>query len=114
MDLIERAIHVSWRHRVFFADGIFDPANPALRDVLRDGGDDGLQRRALVVLDQALATARPGPDRPPLRGRTGLSCSLSLSTTTRGGLSADGGTPDRALPQLRRTRHQGRGLPRPR
>lgn len=60
MDLIERAIHVTWRHQVFFVDGIFDPANPVLRDVLRDSDGDGLQRRALMVLDQALATAQPG------------------------------------------------------
>lgn len=57
MDLIERTIQVSWQHRVLFTDGVFDPANPVLRDNLsRD--EFGSPRRALVVLDEALAAAR--------------------------------------------------------
>ncbi len=60
MDLIERSIHVRWQHRIFFADGVFDPSNPVLGDVLRDGGGSGAPRRALVVVDQALAAAQPG------------------------------------------------------
>ena len=60
MDSIERTIQVAWRHRVLFTDGIFDPANPVLRDVLRGGDGNGSQRCALMVLDQSLATAQPG------------------------------------------------------
>lgn len=59
MDLIERTIQVSWQHRVLFTDHVFDPANPILRDNLsRD--EQGSPRRALVVLDEALATAQSG------------------------------------------------------
>ncbi len=57
MDLIERTIRVNWQHRVVFADGIFDPANNVLCDVLRGGGGPG---RVLIVLDGDLATAQPG------------------------------------------------------
>jgi len=57
MDLIERTIRVSWQHRVVFADGIFDPANEVLRDVLCGEGSRG---RVLIVLDGTLATAQPG------------------------------------------------------
>lgn len=56
MDLIERTIQVSWQHRVLFTDHVFDPANPILRDNLsRD--ENGSPRRAIVVLDEALAAA---------------------------------------------------------
>ena len=59
MDLIERSIQVSWQHRVLFTDHVFDPANPILRDNLsRD--EQGSPRRAIVVLDEALAAAQPG------------------------------------------------------
>ena len=58
MDLIERTIQVSWQHRVLFTDHVFDPANSTLRDNLsRD--EQGSPRRALVVLDEALAAAQP-------------------------------------------------------
>lgn len=58
MDLIERTIQVSWQHRVLFTDHVFAPANPVLRDNLsRDEHDS--PRRALVVLDEALASAQP-------------------------------------------------------
>ena len=58
MDLIERTIQVSWQHRVLFTKHVFDPANPTLRDNLsRDEHDS--PRRALVVLDEALANAQP-------------------------------------------------------
>lgn len=55
MDLIERTIRVNWQHRVVFADGIFDPANKVLRDILLGGGGPG---RVLVVLDESLAAAQ--------------------------------------------------------
>jgi len=58
MDLIERTIQVGWQHRVLFTEHVFDPANPTLRDNLsRD--EHGSPRRALVVLDEALATVQP-------------------------------------------------------
>ncbi len=57
MDLIERTIRVNWQHRVVFADGIFNPANKVLRDILGGAGSLG---RVLIVLDEALATAQPG------------------------------------------------------
>ena len=59
MDLIERNIQVSWQHRVLFTEHVFDPENSTLRDNLsRD--EQGSPRRALVVLDEALAAAQPG------------------------------------------------------
>lgn len=62
MDLIERTIQVGWQHRVLFADHIFAPANATLRDTLsRD--EHGSPRRALVVLDEALAAAQSGLSR---------------------------------------------------
>jgi 3-dehydroquinate synthase len=58
MDSIERTIQVSWQHRVLFTEHVFDPANFTLRDNLsRD--EHGSPRRALVVLDEALASAQP-------------------------------------------------------
>lgn len=58
MDLIERTIQVSWQHRVLFTENVFDPANPTLRDNLsRDEFDS--PRRALVVMDEALAATQP-------------------------------------------------------
>ena len=59
MDLIERNIQVSWQHRVLFTDHVFDPANPILRDNLSRDEQDS-PRRAIVVLDEALATAQCG------------------------------------------------------
>jgi 3-dehydroquinate synthase len=59
MDLIERTIQVSWQHRVLFTENVFDPANPTLRDNLsRD--EHNSPRRALVVVDEALARAHSG------------------------------------------------------
>jgi 3-dehydroquinate synthase len=58
MDSIERTIQVSWQHRVIFTDHVFDPANQTLHDVLA-GGSAAVPRRALVILDEALAQAQP-------------------------------------------------------
>src|SRR6478609_6773525 len=59
MDLIERTIQVGWQHRVLFTDHVFDPGHPTLRNNLsRDEHDS--PRRALVVVDEALATAQTG------------------------------------------------------
>ncbi len=54
---LERTISVSWRHQVLFTRGVFSPANPLLRDVL--AADSPRRARALLVLDEALALARP-------------------------------------------------------
>ncbi len=59
MDLIERDIKVNWRHRVLFTDHVFNRANPTLRDVLGSHGA-GDRRKALVVVDEALAQSQAG------------------------------------------------------
>jgi len=59
MDCIDRIIQVSWRHRVFFTDDLFEPANPLLRLTLKPSKPSSPQK-ALVVLDQTLAASRPG------------------------------------------------------
>src|SRR5688572_9470610 len=58
MNSIERTIQVGWRHRVIFSDHMFDPGNSTLRDVLA-GEPESAPRRALVILDEALAHAQP-------------------------------------------------------
>lgn len=58
MDLIERIIQVRWQHRVLFTDHVFDPTNLTLGDNLRRD-EPGSPRRALVVMDEALAAAQP-------------------------------------------------------
>ena len=56
--VIERAFEVRFRHRVHFTQNVFAPTNMTLKDVLAEGECPGF-RRALVVLDEALATALP-------------------------------------------------------
>jgi 3-dehydroquinate synthase len=58
MDLIQRQIQVGWQLRVFFTEDVFHPANPVLKSALA-GGAPRAMRKALVVLDEALAKARP-------------------------------------------------------
>lgn len=58
VDSIEHVISVSWRHRVLFTDGVFNTGNPVLRDLLMSGVATGAGK-ALFVLDQSLASARP-------------------------------------------------------
>src|SRR2546426_6872601 len=58
MDLIERAIQVSYRHRVYFTRRVFDPANPVLKEVLANA-ENKEQHKVFVVLDESLARARP-------------------------------------------------------
>ncbi len=60
MSIIERNVQVTYRHRVFFTQGVFDPANPLLRNVLADDGEQRGRRKVLVVLDESLAQAQPG------------------------------------------------------
>ena len=55
MPVIERFIQVRWPLRVFFTEDVFAPANRVLRDVLADVAP----RKALIVLEDSLAQARP-------------------------------------------------------
>jgi 3-dehydroquinate synthase len=58
MSVIQRSIQVGWQLRVFFTEDVFAPANLVLKTAL--GDDDGhTPRQAFVVLDEALAQARP-------------------------------------------------------
>ena len=59
MSVIEATIHVSFRHQVHFTSGVFDPANPLLKNIMENGKTDR-RHKALVVLDEALAKASPG------------------------------------------------------
>ncbi|PYK63329.1 MAG: 3-dehydroquinate synthase [Verrucomicrobia bacterium] len=58
MDLIERAIQLGYRHRVYFTRRVFDPANPVLKEVLANA-ENKEQHKVFVVLDESLARARP-------------------------------------------------------
>ena len=55
---IERTVTVSWRHQVLFTQDIFDSDNATLRDVLVDK-EEREARKTLVIVDEALAKARP-------------------------------------------------------
>jgi 3-dehydroquinate synthase len=55
---IERTITVQFRHQVHFTDGVFEPENTLLRDVMIDRAQNR-RHRVLVVLDEALAKAQP-------------------------------------------------------
>ena len=55
---IERNVTVSWRHQVLFTQNIFDAENAVLRDTLADDPAAN-PRKVLLVLDEALAEARP-------------------------------------------------------
>jgi 3-dehydroquinate synthase len=58
MSVLERTIRVEWRLRVRFTDGLFDAANPTFRESL-PGGPGGAAK-VLVIVEEALALARPG------------------------------------------------------
>src|ERR1041385_23950 len=58
MPHIERTIQVSYRHQVHFTEGVFDPENSILRDVMIDGSQKR-RHKVLIILDEALATAQP-------------------------------------------------------
>jgi 3-dehydroquinate synthase len=53
--VIESSIQVSWPLRVFFAEDVFAPANPVLKNALADIAP----RKVLIVLDESLALAQP-------------------------------------------------------
>lgn len=59
MPHIERTISVQYRHQVHFTEGAFDPENTLLRDVMVDGSQKR-RHKALIVLDEALASGQPG------------------------------------------------------
>ncbi|MGA2686256.1 MAG: 3-dehydroquinate synthase [Verrucomicrobiota bacterium] len=58
MSVIQRSIQVGWQLRVFFTEDVFAPANLVLKTAL---GNDTVNApcKALVVLDESLAHARP-------------------------------------------------------
>ncbi len=58
MRCIEHTIEVRWRHRVFFTDQVFAPLNILFRNVLA-ASEDPLPARALLIVDESLAKARP-------------------------------------------------------
>jgi len=58
VSLIERTIRVSFEHRVHFTQGVFDPANLLLKNVLAEKLP-GQISKALIVLDESLALAQP-------------------------------------------------------
>lgn len=58
MAAIERTIQVGFQLQVHFTQAVFDPANPLLQEVLVNNRP-GQIRKALVVLDEALAAAQP-------------------------------------------------------
>lgn len=60
MSVIDRQISVAFRHRVFFTDQVFDPANPILRDILCEETGAPRPVKALVVLDEGVLHADPG------------------------------------------------------
>jgi 3-dehydroquinate synthase len=60
MTAIKRNICVKFEHQVHFTDGVFDLANPLLREVLAGPTSLAAEVAALVVVDEGLALAQPG------------------------------------------------------
>jgi 3-dehydroquinate synthase len=58
MSMLSHSIQVGYELRVHFTHHVFDPANLILANVL-DVGQRGIGRKALIVLDEALAQAQP-------------------------------------------------------
>ncbi len=61
MPSLEQTIEVRWRHQVHFSHRVFALDNPLLRDVLADSAPApfGRQAKALVILDESVASANP-------------------------------------------------------
>jgi 3-dehydroquinate synthase len=55
---IEHLLEVRWRHRIFFTDHAFAPANSLLHDLLAESVTSD-PARVLFVVDESLAQARP-------------------------------------------------------
>ena len=59
--MIERRVSLSLPHRVFFTEGVFDPVQTLLRDVLCPAEPGaGRVRRVLVVVEKAVVAGQPG------------------------------------------------------
>lgn len=59
--MIERRVSLSLPHRVFFTEGVFDPAQTLLREVLCPAEAEAHRvRRVLIVLEKAVASGQPG------------------------------------------------------
>lgn len=58
MSLVQKQIQVGYDLRVFFTERVFDAANLVLKQVLA-GEKDGRAKKALLVLDEALAQSQP-------------------------------------------------------
>jgi 3-dehydroquinate synthase len=58
MSVIQRSIQVGWQLRAFFTEDVFAPANLVLKTALDDDTVNA-PSKALVVLDESLAQARP-------------------------------------------------------
>jgi 3-dehydroquinate synthase len=59
VSVIQHSIQVTWQLQVFFTEDVFAPENPVLRNALTDS----VQRKVLVVLDDALSQAQPELER---------------------------------------------------
>ena len=58
MSLIERTIKISFQQKVYFTRHVFEPSNPLLQEVLRDGEAAQIPK-VLVLLDESLHLAQP-------------------------------------------------------
>jgi 3-dehydroquinate synthase len=58
MRKILQSFHVQFQYGVYFTKGIFDPANPLLRELLRPGKETA-KTKVLFVVDQGVAEAHP-------------------------------------------------------
>lgn len=56
--MIDRRVTLSLPHRVFFTEGVFDPAHSLLRDVLCPAGEQQRSRRVLVIVEAAVAAGQ--------------------------------------------------------
>jgi 3-dehydroquinate synthase len=58
MSVIERTVEVRYRHQVHFTERVFEANNPVLKNVLVNDRP-GQIRKALMVVDESLASAQP-------------------------------------------------------
>lgn len=56
--MIDRRVTLSLPHRVFFTEGVFDPAQSLLRDVLCPAGEQRRSRRVLVIVEAAVVAGQ--------------------------------------------------------
>jgi 3-dehydroquinate synthase len=58
--VIQDTVQLSYAHRVFFTDGVFDAANETLLSALNRGGDTSSRtRKVLMVVEESVAAAHP-------------------------------------------------------